>query len=297
MNVEPENLSVHGNSTIIAGRVRRIWGVLYRSKRTIFGITVLVFFSILAIFGRFIAPYNPLIQSGPLWSPPTSSHLFGTNYLGQDVFSWFVIGTATSMRVGGSVAFFSGLIGISVGLTAGYFGKYTDEVLMRAVDMLLIIPAFPLLVILSAYLPPTTNSTILILSVLSWPFMSRVVRSQVLSLKERGFVTASKLAGVGGLKIMFKDILPNMLPIIFINIIYLVIGAIVAQAGLAFFGLGNINSINWGTMLYWAQIEDAAIQNAWWWIIPPGLAIGILGLGLNMLANGISDMILLNQGR
>ncbi|MCL4452148.1 MAG: ABC transporter permease [Candidatus Thermoplasmatota archaeon] len=297
MNNGRVDIALQENNAIIASRAKRVTVALFKSKRTTFGVAVLAFFLILAILGRFIAPYNPLIQSGPLWSPPSESHLFGTNYLGQDVLSWFIIGTATSLWVGVSVAFFSALIGVSVGLTAGYFGKYTDEVLMRFVDMLLVIPAFPLLVILSAYLPPTTNSTILILSVLSWPFMSRVVRSQVLSLKERGFVTASKLAGESRLKIMFKDILPNMLPIIFINIIYLVIGAIVAQAGLAFFGLGNINSINWGTMLYWAQIEDAAIQNAWWWIIPPGLAIGILGLGLNMLANGISDMILLNQGR
>ena len=297
MNVEPGNFVLRGKMASYAGRTRRLAGAILKSKRITFGIAVLAFFSILAIFGRFIAPYNPLTQSGPLWSPPSAAHLFGTNYLGQDVFSWFVIGTATSMWVGVSVAFFSGLIGVSVGLTAGYLGKYVDEALMRVVDMLLVIPAFPLLVILSAYLPPTTNSTILILSVLSWPFVSRVVRSQVLSLKERGFVTASKLAGESRLNIMFKDILPNMLPIIFINIIFLVIGAIIAQAGLAFFGLGNINSINWGTMLYWAQIEDAGIQGAWWWIIPPGLAIGILGLGLNMLANGMSDMMLSHNGR
>ena len=125
-----------------AGRTRRLAGAILKSKRITFGIAVLAFFSILAIFGRFIAPYNPLTQSGPLWSPPSAAHLFGTNYLGQDVFSWFVIGTATSMWVGVSVAFFSGLIGVSVGLTAGYLGKYVDEALMRVVDMLLVILAF-----------------------------------------------------------------------------------------------------------------------------------------------------------
>lgn len=297
MNVNPRNPEFRSQLASNARIAAHLLRSLFKSKRIAFGFSILAFFSILGIFGKFIAPYNPLSSTGPLWAPPSSAHLFGTNYLGQDIFSWFVIGTTTSMYVGFAVAFFSGLIGVSVGLTAGYLGKYVDEALMRGVDMLLIIPAFPLLVILSAYLPPTTNSTILILSILSWPFMSRIVRSQVLTLKESGFVTASRIAGESHIKIMFKDILPNMLPIIFINIIFLVIGAIIAQAGLAFFGLGNINSINWGTMLYWAQTEDAAIQNAWWWIVPPGLAIGILGLGLNMLANGISDVMLSSNRR
>ena len=156
----PVDIELRENNVIIAGRAKQLAVTLFKSKRAVFGIAVLAFFLILAVFGKFIAPYNPLIQSGPLWSPPSESHLFGTNYLGQDVFSWFVIGTATSLWVGVSVAFFSGLIGVSVGLTAGYLGKYTDEVLMRFVDMLLVIPAFPLLVILSAYLPPTTNNDV-----------------------------------------------------------------------------------------------------------------------------------------
>jgi len=265
---------------------------LTHNKKFLIGLAIVIFFATLGILGKFIAPFNPIAQSGAPWSPPSSQHLLGTNYLGQDVFSWFVIGTSTSLKVGFFVALFSSSIGISVGLTAGYLGKYTDDVLMRFVDMLLVIPAFPLLVILSAYLPPTNTSTILILSLLSWPFMSRVVRSQVLTLKERGYVAVSKLSGSGNLSIMFKDIFPNMAPIIFINMIFLVIGAIIAQAGLAFFGLGNVNSINWGTMLYWAQVEDAAIQSAWWWIIPPGIAIGVLGMGLNMLANGIAETTL-----
>lgn len=265
---------------------------LIQNRKFLFGLAIVLFFATLGIFGKFIAPFNPIAQSGAPWSPPSSRHLFGTNYLGQDVFSWFVIGTSTSLKVGFFVALFSSSIGISVGLAAGYLGRYTDEVLMRFVDLLLVIPAFPLLVILSAYLPPTTTSTILILSLLSWPFMSRVVRSQVLTLKERGYVAVSKLSGSSNFSIMFKDILPNMAPIIFINMIFLVIGAIIAQAGLAFFGLGNVNSINWGTMLYWAQVEDAAIQSAWWWIVPPGIAIGVLGMGLNMLANGIAETTL-----
>ena len=275
-----------------AARLVRPLRQLTRNRKFLIGFSIVLFFAVLGLFGRFIVPFSPTAQSGAPWSPPSPRHLFGTNFLGQDVFSWFVIGTLTSLKVGFFVALFSSAIGISVGLTAGYLGKYTDEVLMRFVDMLLVIPAFPLLVILSAYLPPTTNSTILILSILSWPFMSRVVRSQVLTLKERGYVSVSKLSGSSNLGIMFKDIFPNMAPIIFINMIFLVIGAIVAQAGLAFFGLGNVSSVNWGTMLCWAQVEDAAIQSAWWWILPPGIAIGVLGMGLNMLANGIAETTL-----
>jgi peptide/nickel transport system permease protein len=160
---------------------------------------------------------------------------------------------------------------------------------MRTVDVLLVIPGFPLLVILSAYLPPTIWSTILILSILSWPFHARVIRSQTLTLKRRAFVLASRLSGLGSFRIIVRDLIPNMLPIIFINSIFVVVGAIVAQAGLAFFGLGNINSVNWGTMLYWFDTENGILFKAWWWLLPPGLGIMALGIGANLLSNAVSE--------
>ena len=243
----------------------------------------------IAVFGRILAPYSPTDVNFPAFQAPTLAHLLGTNYVGEDVFSEFLYGTGVSLTVGFVVALATMVIGTLAGISAGFLGKLTDDVIMRTVDVLLVIPGFPLLVILSAYLPPTIWSTILILSILSWPFHARVIRSQTLTLKRRAFVLASRLSGLGSFRIILRDLIPNMLPIIFINSIFVVVGAIVAQAGLAFFGLGNINSVNWGTMLYWFDTENGILFKAWWWLLPPGLGIMALGIGANLLSNAVSE--------
>lgn len=243
----------------------------------------------ISIYGVFLAPYSPYDVSFSAYLKPSLSHLLGTNYVGEDVFSRFVIGTGTSLVVGFTVAIFTMVVGTLAGVTAGYVGKVTDDVIMRIVDILLVIPGFPLLVILSAYLPPSIWSTIFVLSILSWPFHSRVIRSQTLTLKQRAFVLSSKVSGLSSRKIIMRDIIPNLLPIIFINTIFVVVAAVVAQAGLAFFGLGDLRSVNWGTMLYWFEAQDGILYQAWWWLLPPGVGIMLLGVAANLLSNGVSE--------
>lgn len=264
--------------------------LLFKNGKSRAGIIVFIIFGIIGILGTFLAPYSALFTNAPSFQPPTYAHLLGTDYIGHDVLSWYLIGTGLSLFVGVTVALISVAIGSMVGLASGYYGGIVDNALMRVVDILLILPGFPLLVILSAYLPPTTTTTILILSVLSWPFMSRVIRSQVLTLKERPFIKAAVLSGTPGHKIIFKEIFQHVFPLIAINTVYLMVAAIVAQAGLAFFGLGDLNSVNWGTSLYWAQTEDAVIYNAWWWIVPPGLSIAILGIAANLFGSGLTEV-------
>ncbi len=267
-----------------------IWQILSNSKARA-GIIIFIIFAIIGIVGPFISPYSPYDTKFSDWLPPSAAHLLGTDYIGHDLLSWYLYGTGTSLYVGASVAIIATLIGTAVGLISGYYGGITDNVLMRTVDIFLILPTFPLLVILSAYLPPKTSTTILILSFLSWPFMSRVIRSQILTLKEQPFIDAARLAGLSGTRIMFGELFKHILPLIIINAVYLMVGAIVAQAGLAFFGLGNLNSINWGTSLYWAQTEDAIVYRAWWWIVPPGLSIAIIGIAANLFGSGVNEAI------
>jgi len=269
---------------------------LLHHRKAMTGLSILFLLVLIAIIGYFAAPYNPFNTNAPPFQPPTRQHLLGTDYLGEDVLSWFLLGTGTSLFVGFSIAIISAFIGVLVGVTAGYFGGQVDNVLMRIVDVLLVIPGFPLLVILSAFLPPTLETTILVLSILSWPFLSRVIRSQTLSLKQRQYVLASKLSGLSGFQIIFRDIIPNLIPIIFINVIFLAVGGVVAQAGLAFFGLGDLRSVNWGTMLYWFEAEDGIVYNAWWWLIPPGLGIVALGIGANFLGNAIYELTQPSRG-
>ncbi len=261
------------------------------NKKFLSGLIILLAFAILGILGPFIAPYSPYNTNFQNWLTPSSAHILGTDYIGHDVFSRYVIGTGTSLFVGASVSLITTFLGTMFGLVSGYYGGAVDNLLMRSVDILLILPTFPLLVILAVYLPPTNGTTIMILGLLSWPFMSRVIRSQVLTLKERPFISAAKLSGYSGSRILFKEIFPHLLPLIVINAVYVVVGAIVAQAGLSFFGLGNLASVNWGTSLYWAQTSDAILYNAWWWIVPPGLSIAIIGVGSNLFGSGLNEYV------
>ncbi len=272
---------------------RRLWN----NWKSRIGIIILGALVIIGIAAPLIAPYSPYDISFRAWQPPSAAHLLGTDYEGADVLSQFLIGTGTSLYVGISVAIFAAAIGTLVGVVTGYFGRVADEVLMRFVDILLVIPGFPLLVLLSAYFPPTLNTTIIILAILSWPVLSRIIRAQVLTVKQRPYVLASKLSGYGSFRIIYRDILPNLMPLIFINIIFLVVGAVVAQAGLAFFGLGDLRSVNWGTMLYWFDAEDGIVFNAWWWLLPPGIGIVLLGLGGNLLSNGLHEVTQKKGGR
>ncbi len=271
-------------------RFRSFLKQLMRNWKGRTGALILLSLVLLAIFGYLFAPYNPVSSNAPSFQPPTHSHLLGTDYIGEDIFSWFLVGTGTSLLVGASIAVIAITIGVAVGVIAGYFGGYIDNGLMRVVDVLLVIPGFPLLVILSAFLPPTLETTIIVLGILSWPFISRVIRSQTLTLRRRPYIMASELSGLSGLRIIVRDIIPNLIPLIFINAIFLAIGGVVAQAGLAFFGLGDLRSVNWGTMLYWFQAEDGIVYNAWWWLIPPGIGIILLGVGANFLSNAVYEI-------
>ena len=272
------------------GRAWDSFHELIKDWRAKAGLTMLLIIIGIGIIGPFVAPYSPFNTSFTAWQPPSSAHPFGTDYIGEDVLSWFLVGTATSLYVGFIIAVSAAALGTLVGVVAGYFGSIVDDALMRFVDVLLIIPGFPLLVILSAYFPPTVTSTIIILSILSWPFLSRVIRSQTLTLKQRPYIMASKLSGLGSMRIIWRDIIPNLLPLIFINVIFLVVGAVVTQAGLAFFGLGDLKSVNWGTMLYWFEAQDGIVYDAWWWLLPPGFGILVLAVGANFLSNAVSAM-------
>ncbi len=273
-----------------------VFGVI-KNKKAFAGIVILIAFVFIGVVGPFISPYKPNNTSFLAWMPPSLAHPLGTNYIGEDLLSWYLYGTGTSLLIGFSVALIATTLGALVGLVSGYFGKIIDNVLMRTVDILLIIPTFPLLIILSAYLPPTNTTTILILSVLSWPFMSRVIRSQVLTLKERPFIKAAVISGLGSFKIIRREMIMHILPLILINAVYILEGAIVAQAGLAFFGLGDITSINWGTSLYWAQAEDAVAYGAWWWLVPPGLSIALIGIAANLLGVGVNEVFSRRAGQ
>ncbi len=212
----------------------------------------------------------------------------GTDLNGHDVFSQFIYGARVSLIVG-LVATFIGIgVGLMVGLVAGYLGRAVDEVLMRFTDMMLVLPALPLLIVLVAVLGPSLLNIILVLGFLGWMGFARVIRSQVLSLRERPFIEAAKASGAGTGYITVKHIFPNIVSLTYVNLALSVPAAIVGEAALSFLGLGPQTVITWGRML--EQAHEAGTALNWWWIVPPGIGIAVLSLSFILIGYALDEM-------
>jgi len=279
MKTDNENKNRRPHS---AGNFRR---VLKHNKAVIIGVFVLTAFLGAAIFADKLAPFDPQKTSSETFQSPSRKFLFGTDDLGRDVFSGVLYGAQTSILIGISVALMSGLIGILVGSVAGYAGGVWDDFLMRLTELFLIPPQFFLALIIAALFGSSLFNLILILTVTNWTTMARLVRAEVLSLKERPFVEASRAMGASPSRILFHDILPNAFPLIITKIILMVGGVILLEAGLEFVGLGDANRISWGYMLHNGQ---HFIRDGWWIIAFPSLALAALVLALNIVGGALN---------
>jgi len=282
MKTDNENKNRRPHS---AGNFRR---VLKHNKAVIIGVFVLIAFLGAAIFADKLAPFDPQKTSSETFQSPSRKFLFGTDDLGRDVFSGVLYGAQTSILIGISVALLSGLIGILVGSVAGYAGGVWDDFLMRLTELFLIPPQFFLALIIAALFGSSLFNLILILTVTNWTTMARLVRAEVLSLKERPFVEASRAMGASPSRILFHDILPNAFPLIITKIILMVGGVILLEAGLEFVGLGDANRISWGYMLHNGQ---HFIRDGWWIIAFPSLALAALVLSLNVVGDALNSAL------
>ena len=247
-------------------------------------------FVFMAVFAPWLTPYKPQVASGPPYSPPSLQHWMGTDDLGYDVMSQVIYGARISLTVGFTVALAATFIGSLIGLLSGFYRGVVDEALMRFTDVILVLPSLPLAIILAAYLGPSVITIIEVLTLTSWPLVARVVRSQTLSLRERPFVDAARVAGASNTRIMFRVIIPNLLSLIAANAVLAITGAVVGEAGLDFIGMGNPAIVSWGTMLYWSQNLGAVLRGAWWWILAPGLCIAFVGLGAVLISIGLENI-------
>jgi len=214
--------------------------------------------------------------------------LMGTDHYGSDLWSQLVYGSRISLYVGLLSSILSVLIGLIVGLAAGYMGRYVDEVLMRFSDMLLVLPGLPLLIVLIAVLGATAENLIIIIGLLGWMGFARLVRSQVLSLKERPFVEAARAVGAGRFHIISTHIMPNVMSLVYVSLATSVPSAIVSEAALSFLGFYDPNRMSWGRMLYEVQ-ANGAVQY-WWWVIPPGLCIAALAIAFIMFGFALDEI-------
>ncbi len=292
---------------------RKTWKI-FRSNRIGFsGFLVLIVFIVVGVFAPWFStvkdpnlydnhePNIPgvdgaWIQRNPL-SPSLSPseylgvvHPLGTDYIGQDVWSMTVYGTRASLIVGLVATAISALLGAGIGLGAGYFGKATDEVLMRVTDFFLVLPWFPLMIVMMAILGREFVWIIVVIGITSWPSTARIVRSQVLTVKERQFIERARAVGAGDAHIISKHIMPNVMPLIFANTVLLISLAIFSESFLDFFGLGDPTVISWGTMLEGAYKYGAFYQGSWWTIVPPGLAILMMVLSFSLVGYALDDV-------
>ncbi|MEG1427063.1 MAG: ABC transporter permease [Oscillospiraceae bacterium] len=264
---------------------------LLKNTKAKIGIVILLLFVVIAIFAKWIAPYPPKDISFIPWEKPSSAHLLGVNSYGQDVFSQVIFGTQVTISVGILAGLLTSFIGVFVGLLAGYKGGRTGELLMRIVDVFLVVPTLAFMIVLAAFLPSMGIwNLIIIIGALSWLWMARSIRSQTLSEAKREYVDAAKAQGMGTLEIMFKEILPNIIPVVTANMVMVVTSSMLTEATLSFLGLGDPSLISWGQMLSVSFENNAIIYNAWWWMLPPGLCIATLGFSFMLIGNSFLDI-------
>ncbi|WEH10210.1 ABC transporter permease [Alicyclobacillus fastidiosus] len=265
--------------------------LFFKNGKSVVGVCLFVIFILLAVFAPLIAPYNPLSTNFTQDLSPSHTHLLGTTTTGQDIFSQFVYGTRATLTVGVGAGVISTIIGLAFGVTAGYRGGWVDNVLNFITNIFLVLPSLALLIVIESLVHNTTpllNG--LIIGLTGWAWGARVFRAQAMSLRGREFVTAAVLSGASSIRIMVTEIIPNMTSVIASNIIFAILGAILAESGLAFLGLESVNSVSWGTMLYWSQAGGALLNGAWYWFVPPGLGIALVGLSLVLMNFSIDQL-------
>jgi peptide/nickel transport system permease protein len=264
---------------------------LLHTRRGQAGLAVVGLFLLLAVLGDVLAPYDPSASSLDVLGGPTTSHPLGTTENGSDVLSQLIVGARISMVVGFAAGLISAVLGATVGLVGGYFGGWTDRVLDAFENWFLVIPTLPLMIVLARLLSPSLFVLIMVIGLTSWAGTGRIVRAQVLTLKERAFVERARALGAGDGYIIRTHILPNTLPLIFANTVLIVAVAILSEAALAFLGLGDPTKISWGTMLENAFDAGAPSAGAWWYVVPPGLCITVLVLAVALLGYLFEEIV------
>ncbi|MEV4223859.1 MULTISPECIES: ABC transporter permease [unclassified Nonomuraea] len=255
------------------------------------GAGILAFFALAAILGPLLIDADPAATSDAGLQGPSAAHWLGTTQTGQDVLVQLVYGARVSLGVGVLSAVIATVLAVAVGLVGGYFGGAVDEVLSVLTNIFLVLPALPLIIVLAGYLPQRgVASVAVVIAVTGWAWGARVLRAQTLSVRRRDFVEAARAGGEGAFRVVFFEILPVLLPVIATSFLATVVAAILAEAGLSFLGLADLSTVSWGSMLYFAQNGQALLIGAWWWFIPPGLCIALIGTGLALVNFGIDEI-------
>jgi len=266
------------------------WNRYKKNKLALTGSAIVVFFFLLSIFAPWISPYDPgAINLQIVLSPPSAAHPLGTDQLGRDVLSRMIWGSQISLKVGFVSTGIAILIGMVLGAVAGYYGRWVDTLIMRAVDIMLCFPTFFLILAVIAFLEPSIWNIMIIIGLTGWMGITRLVRADFISLKERDFVQAARAIGASDFRIIFSHLLPNAMASLLVAATFGIAGAILTESALSFLGIGvQPPTPSWGNIL--TDGKDN-IDIAWWLSLYPGMAILLTVLGYNLLGEGIRDTL------
>lgn len=270
-----------------AGRGRRVT----RSRYFTGGLVIVGIAVAVAIVGPLLV-HHPDAYTGDPLAPPSGAHWLGTNQTGQDVFAQLVVSARDTMTIGVLAGLIATAVSILVGVGGGFAGGLLDEALSLLSNIFLVLPQLPLVIIIAAYVGHSGVWTlILVIALTSWAASARILRAQTLSLRSRDYVLAARAGAEPAWRIVLLEVIPNELPIIVSQFIYATIAAILTQATLSFLGMADPGQLTWGNMLYIAQNDNALDSGAWWWFVPPGLCIALVGAGLAMLNFGLDELL------
>ncbi len=269
----------------------RSFGTLWSNGKARTGLILLGLMIAVAILAPLLAPYSPTRTDFEPYLNPSSLHWIGTTGNGEDGLSQLIYGTRVSLFVGFAAGITATLVAALVGLIAGYLPGVVDEILSFVTNLALVIPGIPLMIILAAYLPTRGVPVItLVVVVTGWATGARVIRSQTSTLRSRDFVTAAEFAGDRLLRLVFREILPNMTSVVAASFFGAAVAAVLGEASLEFLGLGDPATVSWGTMLYWAQNNKALLVGQWALILAPGLAIALLMVAFALINFGVDAL-------
>lgn len=270
------------------------WRKFVGNKMGMVGLIMIALVTFMAIFAPALAPYDPYevvrVTIDDIYAPPSAEHPLGTDDAGKDVLSSFMYGARVSLIVGFFASMISIFIGGSIGISAGFFGGRLENGLMRFTDIMLVIPEFPLIVLLVALTEPNLLNIILVIGLLGWTGSARLVRSQTLSVKQRKYVLRARAIGAGNGHIIRRHIFPMVLPLIVVNTVLVISLAILNESALSFLGLSDPTKISWGQMLNFAFTRGAMSAGAWWALVTPGLGIVWLVLACTLLGQGMEQV-------
>jgi peptide/nickel transport system permease protein len=265
---------------------------LLRHRLAVVSLVFLFLLIVVAVLAPVVAPIGPYrIDFRHVLTPPDSTFILGTDTAGRDVWARLVYGARVSLTVGFAAVLISQTVGISLGMIAGHYGGWLDQVLMRATDAIMCFPSLVLMIVVAAAFGAGLSRTILVIGFISWPPVARLVRGQILGLRESEYVTASRVVGVGDRSIMVRHLFPNVVPYVVVAATFGVAYAILDEAALSFLGLGvPVPEPSWGNMLSDAQSISVMTMAPWFWI-PPGIMISATVLAITFIGDGLRDAL------